>query len=968
LSEPTAPGNIPRWKWDQNASAQQNTKPSPPVLNQQQNAQRRRVQQTQENNTQGSNPPTPKYNQPDIYTPLQVKNKAEISEAFTLFNYIQQRNFMNNRIRSINPNDQYVMQDSGTTPYGGVKAWSKGQILTGKQIQDIFGGVSQQNKNAFMNNLKVQQQTIRFSRSIPKGLFIEKTDVGYQTYPPYQKPSDIVTKTYGNERLDLYGAKAAQDLLFPEAIAGIETVTGIDKNAWENLHQSYAQDILQYTRPSWESQEDYTKRFWTSQQAIENVYIPLATMGLGYAVKPYLVGTKMMEEGTRVTKAFTTLGNFASKYSKPIGVGLIAAFVAPTAYETAMNPSESSIIIGRSLANMAKMGGGYTAGGKLYSSLNAGLIRQAYWTGTEYEAGIIGLNRSQALKEMTAYEWAKAGKISFSEAFSPSSKQLLSRTLGMVNPLTPLEGNFVTELSGRKDLIYTFSTPVMYEKGQMINVNTRVWNNDVLPSKDLFIGKDNGKFAVDNFSGNSGQKIDSFMRGKELLSPQDYANSLVNKGELRVEEFNFGHNKYYGSYTGFSSITGEPDLLRINKNVIGKKEYGVTLTHELLHKYLEDIGAPQNEEYTDYWEYRVKSFTREGIPSIREPTSKDFYTGPQNKVFEAITPGEYTDFTASRPVGNIGDFSISESRSMKSRALTISKSYPVNNMDINNGPGVHFGSPNVDVDNMAEKTVGFSRMYTGGNVVTDISSTINPASKFKDYYGGGSMGFDTQGIVNLNSVNNELKLPGGMNDFSEQGGFGKINYQGSFQKMFVNNKMNMVDMGYSNEESSSYWNNVSPIRRQSNDILLASAFRTDSFERQVSLSSSLFSMQSSLKNMFSLSKTGQTNKTIDRSIYAQKNMQGQFVLSKSASMNVSLFKTINVNTMKLFSSFKMSGVPGEIPTFKPYPYIVNPPGILFPKRKIEGSNANGANLLSYLSRYKFREFKIPNLNNIKVAI
>lgn len=234
------------------------------------------------------------------------------------------------------------------------------------------------------------------------------------------KASELVTQKFGSERLDIYAAKHIQDWGIPAVISGWQIALGIDKKAWKNLHEQYASEILGASQKKGESVLDYTGRFFTSPQAITNIYLPVATMGIGYVAKPLTLGVKAIPVSAKVSMLGSKIASMSptaskiiikvapviklsykgimaggkrfayhgSKHSRLITAASISTIGGITAYQIATSPDSSSLIIGRTVASFGKMIGGYHAGGKLYGATHTKLIQESYWTGTEYEQTI----------------------------------------------------------------------------------------------------------------------------------------------------------------------------------------------------------------------------------------------------------------------------------------------------------------------------------------------------------------------------------------------------------------------------------------------------------------------------------------------------------------------------------------------------------------------------------------------------
>lgn len=98
-------------------------------------------------------------------------------------------------------------------------------------------------------------------------------------------------------------------------------------------------------------------------------------------------------------------------------------------------------------------------------------------------------------------------------------------------------------------------------------------------------------------------------------------------------------------------------------------------------------------------------------------------------------------------------------------------------------------------------------------------------------------------------------------------------------------------------------------------------------------------------------------KSIQSSISSHKKSLVSLSMQKQDKITVSIFDKIKTN-----ASIKEKGYLSKSQI--KYNYGFKIPPVLLPKKKIEGVSASGADLKSFMARYKFREFKIPDFNKL----
>lgn len=258
--------------------------------------------------------------------------------------------------------------------------------------------LEKQNKKNFISFRKQQGQNIKTAVSMPSGTLFYKDAEGYVAASPemrealsfykskgfrpkegdvdfYKKPSapsEIVKELYG-DRPDLYVAYGARDLGIAAAVAGVkQLVTGEDSLG--DLRESYSMDILKQTRGPNESVSSYWGRTLTSEDALWNLYVPVATLGISRyatpissAVKGTRIGAKAVAIGSK-NIGILKIGSFSRNVTvgKALSVGALEATAIYSGIvigETAKNnPKDLPLVIGRTASGYIVMAGAVKGG------------------------------------------------------------------------------------------------------------------------------------------------------------------------------------------------------------------------------------------------------------------------------------------------------------------------------------------------------------------------------------------------------------------------------------------------------------------------------------------------------------------------------------------------------------------------------------------------------------------------------
>jgi len=220
-------------------------------------------------------------------------------------------------------------------------------------------------------NLLETKKTLELYEQAGYGL--KKTDGLYEF--TQLTPKETYKKVYGSERTDIYVAKQAMGLGIPALINW-----GIGRYG-EYEQEEYAR-MLELHKQKGEDVWGYTGRFWTSPEAIESTWIPLATMGAGYAVKGLSAGYQVgsgLTAGGKVASAVskfgtTTAGKMTATAIKTgmIGMGVVGGAQAGIGFANTP-PEQLGTQVGHLISTSILAGGGYYLGGKAFSKYDVPL-------------------------------------------------------------------------------------------------------------------------------------------------------------------------------------------------------------------------------------------------------------------------------------------------------------------------------------------------------------------------------------------------------------------------------------------------------------------------------------------------------------------------------------------------------------------------------------------------------------------
>lgn len=303
--------------------------------------------------------------------------EANIQSNWTwLKNYNSYERGINNNISTIQsgPSDAKweidINQDNKIDP--------DTEVFTPSQAIDYFKGelssakLTKQNVEANITLLDSDIKSMKKSKIYleeyqRKGYYLDVKDGEYYFSEP--KASEVVEKVYG-DRPDLYIASELRTLGFGVLLAGgQDLLSGGGTKSLEANREATAESILGATRLEGESIESHAVRFWTSGEAIMDVWVPVATLGLskaltvgGRLVAPKLIswGSKLLSEAGPTTKTIVagakTVGAVGSKIlSEPVAqygmkYGMYGMMEAPNLISIAQErPEMFGSTLGKSL-------------------------------------------------------------------------------------------------------------------------------------------------------------------------------------------------------------------------------------------------------------------------------------------------------------------------------------------------------------------------------------------------------------------------------------------------------------------------------------------------------------------------------------------------------------------------------------------------------------------------------------------
>ena len=314
------------------------------------------------------------------------------------------------------------------------------KVITGAELQSRYAAYQNRNISDIKEYNISSRESIKAITSAPSGTLFYKTeegyigatpeaqsqlgfykskgyvppegDVGFYSKPP--RPSDVLFQIKGERSARIIvGSQAMFSYGLPFLTAGVEqAVTG--NKAIERQWQEYAYSGLKSLPGRGESTQSALWRQLTSPEIITDVYIPLAFLGIGAAVKPVssaLSGSRIINY---LSANKTILGKTVT-VGTGLKIGLVGSGVGIAGIQIAMHPEQTSSIVGR-------MGGQLVLGGaayKLGTGLKLGYNPASNWDNTYYGEYVKNVSRQEALSSARYYEWAQAGRISNTAIIAP---------------------------------------------------------------------------------------------------------------------------------------------------------------------------------------------------------------------------------------------------------------------------------------------------------------------------------------------------------------------------------------------------------------------------------------------------------------------------------------------------------------------------------------------------------------------
>lgn len=325
--------------------------------------------------------------------------------VFGLHEYIQQRQVIAGQKGRIIPEGLYVMQEEGPS-------WSKGQILTGSQVITQYENIQDINKKGSLDYLKGTGRIIKQVEGLPSGtLFYPEEkglvvalpesqsmlsfykskgyvspggDIGFYKNPP--QPSAVLSQIKGTPASKIIiGSESVMNLGFPFLYAGVaQGLTG--QPAIERQYQEYAFRGVQSLPGQEESIPGNLLKNLTSQEVVFDVYLPVAMLGVGAAMKP-LLSPAISRVSNRLA-GINTAKMIGGKYvkmsalgvAKVVGVGAMASLPVFVVGSTAVqNPEALPSVLGHLTSQVVVAGASFKLGEMSYESPPI-VARESRWS------------------------------------------------------------------------------------------------------------------------------------------------------------------------------------------------------------------------------------------------------------------------------------------------------------------------------------------------------------------------------------------------------------------------------------------------------------------------------------------------------------------------------------------------------------------------------------------------------------
>jgi hypothetical protein len=532
-------------------------------------------------------------------TKQEVMGAAAKNWAFGLHNYVIQRPIAQGQKNRIDVNQQYVMSEAGPS-------WNRGDVLTGSEVIGLYENVQVQNRQSAMGNMRSNSLLIQQVKTIPSGSlfypenqgFVVATpemqnvlgfykskgyeppggDIGFYKSP--SRPSDVLAQIKGVPTSKIIiGSESIMNLGFPFLYAGIaQGITG--SPAIERQYQEYAFRGVQSLPGKGMSIESNLLSNLTSQEVIFDVYLPVAMLGVGYAMKPVIspVLSKISGRLAGINTAKMIGGNYvkmsALGVTKVVGIGAMAAFPTYIIGSTAVqNPEALPSVLGHLTSQAIVAGAAFKLGEMSYSS------PVVYPRETPQSLTSRTYSAPEIQGKILTKTYSLRGIENPDEIFSHSTvMNWPGRDVQSVGISTPVKIKDI-EVLGRNELgvmtrqtesSYNIHTSTMFDEGKM---NISIGMSRGRPVKDMlssdFLGSRSQGFTYSD-------DITSFYRGTHLQQSFYEGDTMIQGGFLsqRKESFTMVYSRILpekGLILDVAKVSGGPDLTTssvITKNIL----------------------------------------------------------------------------------------------------------------------------------------------------------------------------------------------------------------------------------------------------------------------------------------------------------------------------------------------------------------------------------------------------------------
>lgn len=888
-------------------------------------------------------------------TKQEIMGESAKNWAFGLHEYIQQRPILEGEKNRIVPEQQYIMQEEGTTDVGPIRGWSKGQILTGTQVIGLYENVQNQNRQASLGNLKSNSLLIKQVRGLPSGSlfypeeqgFVVATpeaqnvlslykskgyvppggDIGFYRLPPTSY--DVLTQTRGeptaNLLLGTYAISPLGGMGLPFLFAGGAEALGF-KGSISNTREQYAQSILEFKQSKGEETVPYVSRIAVSPDVIFGIYLPLATLGVSSVLSRFaepiaesVTGRYMSYLGS---KNVVSVAGKSLTVGKTIGAGVALGFGGYTGFQIYQQPTAAPMILGKLTSVIALSSLGGISGSALGRSMayKPGLN----WTGTAYEAGILeNMHMHSVLDyQYRPYEFG-TGSTHYTDIIKGTKGQSMipwryNAATGGFYVKTETLGYELGEGKGSVAITRIVGTDKVYAVSVNKNINVNLDQGGFSYGKlfvegqqpKTFTGISSGKETENIFGVSSDYTI---MKGKGIelnLGEQPYGINKINDFNMFTKETT---PKYNFQFSSKMNILYNSEINIVPEANMPEGLLGRTWTHwggkssEFfdIYKFGEGTGTGKIE-INDMLLNRGGSPSKELFRTIKHEGIHNIHPNWGEIPVEISTriPNKELDVWANIKMDELvnKDF-FGETSSggiidlgRQSKPFRIGAGAGKTEFDFLSFNKVVTADERIVKGGFLED-VGFdftksiSIAKTPSGTVIDTGYIFKMPKKVGENFGGGSMGLDTSGNVGSQLIS-ELKMPGGV--FQGQQ-IKTIGYTGSFPKMNIPGKgislSDLESLEYG-IQSSGHWTGMRTVLPISRTV------------QESSLISVSISNLDSMLSTKTLLSTGTKSKTFS----IQRLLQSTNVSSITGTKTTQLTRTTQLTDVLSISALKTEQV------------------------------------------------------------